>query len=103
MQKLPHLNLILPVLVIGAMLALSGAVVPLKNAIAQSPASHAKALPVLNLNNNAGDADFVKTLDPAIPTDSISYYDIQLVNANLVKASYPSLKVIPDLATWTVS
>jgi ABC-type oligopeptide transport system substrate-binding subunit len=89
--------------VIGAVLALTGVIVPLRYAGAQSAASHPNALAVLNLNINTGDADFVKTLDPALPTDSISYYDIQLVNANLVKPSYPSLAVVPDLATWKVS
>ncbi|MDQ2745041.1 MAG: peptide ABC transporter substrate-binding protein [Chloroflexota bacterium] len=59
---------------------------------------------VLNSEQNQGDAQWVSTLDPAIVTDSISIYDIELVNANLVKLDYPSLKVIPDLASrWTTS
>lgn len=57
----------------------------------------------LNSFNNAGDADWVKTLDPCCVTDSISISDISMVNANLVKASYPSLKIVPDLATWKIS
>lgn len=57
----------------------------------------------LNNFNNQGDADWVKTLDPCCVTDSISISDINMVNANLVKASYPSLKIVPDLATWKIS
>lgn len=58
---------------------------------------------VLNWFNNAGDADWVKTLDPALVTDSVSISDIQMINAGLVKPDYPSLKIIPDLATWKIS
>lgn len=59
---------------------------------------------ILNSAQNWGDADWVKTLDPAIVTDSVSISDISMVNANLVKLDYPSLKIIPDLASrWTTS
>jgi ABC-type oligopeptide transport system substrate-binding subunit len=87
----------------AAVLAASGAILPLRHAGAQRSAVPALPLTVITLNVQSGDADFVKTLDPALPIDAVSYYDVQLVNANLVKLSYPSLKVIPDLATWTVS
>ncbi len=69
----------------------------------KAPAAKGKS-GVLNSQQNAGDADWVKTLDPAIVTDSVSISDIEMVNANLVKLDYPSLKVIPDLASsWTTS
>jgi peptide/nickel transport system substrate-binding protein/oligopeptide transport system substrate-binding protein len=59
---------------------------------------------VLRWYGNAGSADWVATLDPALVSDSISIYAIDMVNANLVKLDYPSLKVIPDLASrWTVT
>lgn len=66
--------------------------------------SHQRATAnTLNWFGNAGTPDWPNTLDPAIATDSISIYNIDLVNANLVKISYPSLKPVPDLATWTTS
>lgn len=74
-----------------------------KTPSSKTPVSKGKS-GVLNSAQNAGDADWVKTLDPAIVTDSISISDINMVNANLVKLDYPSLKVIPDLASrWTTS
>jgi oligopeptide transport system substrate-binding protein len=71
----------------------------------KTPSSTAKGkVGVLNSTQNSGDADWVKTLDPAIVTDSVSISDIEMVQANLVKLDYPSLKIIPDLASsWTTS
>lgn len=59
---------------------------------------------VFRSDQNAGNAVWVNTLDPAVVLDSASISDIDMVNANLVKLDYPSLKVIPDLAKhWTTS
>lgn len=57
----------------------------------------------LRLAFNTGASGFVRTLDPALAVDPISSYNIELIHAGLVKLSYPSLTVIPDLAAWTVS
>lgn len=58
----------------------------------------------LNWFGNAGTADWPNTLDPAIVTDSVSIYNIDLMNANLVKANYPNLNFVGDLAShWTTS
>lgn len=68
-----------------------------------SDAGAQRAVPgTLRWWNNYGDT-WVKSLDPAVITDSVSIGNVSLINANLVKTSYPSLKPIPDLATWKVS
>lgn len=107
MQRLTQMNRVFSVAVMASLLALTAACgsSPSSSSTGSSktPTTTGNNGGTLNLNINAGDADFVKTLDPALPTDSISYYNIQLVNANLVKFSYPVIKVVPDLATWTVS
>lgn len=106
-MHLTQLHRVISFAVIGGVLALTAACGSSSSSGSTTKKTTAPARKaganVINLNNNTGDATWVKTLDPAIPTDSVSYYDIQLVNANLVKFSYPSLKVVPDLATWTVS
>ncbi|MGH2443785.1 MAG: ABC transporter substrate-binding protein, partial [Chloroflexota bacterium] len=108
MQGLLGTHKFLSVVVMAAVLALTAACGSTNSSTGKTGPKatvppHKGGMGTINLNINTGDTDFVKTLDPATVTDSISYYDIQLVNANLVKFSYPSLKVIPDLATWTVS
>jgi ABC-type transport system substrate-binding protein len=62
----------------------------------------AKGSSTLRWWNNWGDT-WVKSFDPAEITDSVSIANVNLIYSNLVKADYPSLKIIPDLATWTVS
>ncbi len=51
-----------------------------------------------------GDPDWVSTIDPAVVTDSISISNIWMIDANLVKLDWPSLKPIGDIAkNWSVS
>lgn len=105
MQRLTQMNRVFSVVVMASLLALTacGSSSPSSSSGSGKTPTTGGSVGTANLNIEQGDADFVKTLDPALPTDSISYYDIQLVQANLVKFSYPVLKVVPDLATWTSS
>jgi oligopeptide transport system substrate-binding protein len=56
--------------------------------------------PTLRWWNNSG-TRWVRSLDPHVITDPVSMGDAALINANLVKLDYPSLRVIPDLATFS--
>jgi oligopeptide transport system substrate-binding protein len=103
MRRLTWIHRLVSVAVIIAMMGFAGMRATSTSAHTAVQGPPAAGLPLANLNINAGDASFVKTLDPALPTDSISYYSIQLYQANLVKFTYPSLNIVPDLATWTVS
>src|SRR5947209_14008142 len=67
----------------------------------RSPHTHA-TMKTLRWWGNFGD-QWVKSLDPAVITDSLSIGNVSLIQANLVKTDYPSLKIVPDLATWKVS
>jgi oligopeptide transport system substrate-binding protein len=57
----------------------------------------------LNWFINTGAGSWVSTLDPALVTDANLAAELSLIHANLVRVSYPSMRVVPDLATWTVS
>ncbi len=100
-----RVNLVLsPVLVVAIVLVLSGcggssAPVP---GTARVPV-HAGGPDTLNWWGNDG-ADWPDSLDPAVGSNVFAVNTEYLVNANLVKLSYPSLKIVGDLAaTWTVS
>src|SRR5579859_3392986 len=65
--------------------------------------AHTGAANTLNWWGNYG-ADWPDSLDPAVGSGVSAVNAEYLVNANLVKLSYPSLKVVGDLAArWTVS
>lgn len=68
----------------------------------QAPA-HTGGADTLNWWGNYG-ADWPDSLDPAVGSNALAVNTEYLVNANLVKLSYPSLKIVGDLASkWTVS
>ncbi|MGI8968022.1 MAG: peptide ABC transporter substrate-binding protein [Chloroflexota bacterium] len=108
MHRLIQTNRVASVATLAAVLALTAACGSSSSGNGSSkptapPATKGSAN-VLNSYQNAGDADWVKTLDPALVTDSVSIYDINMVNANLVKTDYPSLQPKADLASsWTAS
>lgn len=65
--------------------------------------AHRGAANTLNWWANYG-ADWPDSLDPAVGTNSLAVGTEYLVDANLVKFSYPSLKIVGDLSSkWTVS
>ena len=64
---------------------------------------HAGAANTLNWWANYG-AEWADSLDPAVGTNVIAVNTEYLVDANLVKFSYPGLNVVGDLASkWTVT
>jgi oligopeptide transport system substrate-binding protein len=93
--------------------ALAGALVLLVSACGNSGSSgapsatkvpvHKGAANTLNWWANYGDV-WPDSLDPAVGTNTLALYTEALVDANLVKFSYPSLKIVGDLASkWTIS
>jgi oligopeptide transport system substrate-binding protein len=85
----------LAVLTGGALSFITGSVVPARTA--------PQTLPILRLDYFAGNSgELAATLDPAYANSSADADTVQLTNAGLVRV-LPSGKVIPDLATWTVS
>ncbi|GAC1326507.1 MAG: peptide ABC transporter substrate-binding protein [Chloroflexota bacterium] len=72
-----------------------------------APASQARgahaSMPTLRLNYlSVNKGKLAKTLDPALVTSATAADIIDLVQANFVKISTNN-KILPDLATWTVS
>jgi oligopeptide transport system substrate-binding protein len=91
-------------LVTALVMALSWSVTSASSLQRSSAASAHLPSGVLISQQETGDADWVQTLDPAIVTDSVSISNIWMVDANLVKLSWPTLKPIGDLAdSWRVS
>jgi len=61
-----------------------------------------KSLPTVTLNWLVSEPKWVHSLDPAFVNDATSLPIVGMVQAGLVK-QLPNGKVVPDLATWTVS
>jgi ABC-type transport system substrate-binding protein len=69
---------------------------------AQAGTTKAAVLPTLTLPGNQNNTGLTQSLDPA-DNSLMGNYATQMINAGLVRLDYSSLKVVPDLATWTVS
>ena len=102
MNKSPVTSRLITFVVAGALLVVAAACGSSPSGSSKTPTTVKGGVYVTG--NQWGDAQWVATLDPADVTDSTSIGNIWLIDANLVKLSFPSQKVIPDLAdSWTVS
>lgn len=107
MMRLTRANRVLSLSVVAATVALTAACGSSGSSSSKTSATAAPArkgsVNTLNWWANWGDV-WPDSLDPAVGTNTLALYAMALVDANLVKFDYPSMTIIPDLASnWTSS